>query len=653
MGLYPFHRVDTISPARRSVVGMKVLQVTAVLVALLSGLITPSAAADPGQPVSYDVGVRRDVPVTMSDGTVLRADLYFPTELGTDTAAPGPFPVLLTQSPYGKWQEVEKLPNLVFSRQDYFVQRGYIEVVADVRGQGASEGEFGFWSPIQAQDGADLVNWAATLPNSTGTVGTYGSSYLGMNQLFTAAAVGRNSPLKAIAPSVAAHDLLRDAATMGGLWHLPTMATYMTGTPALSVINPLANAGWDGLRGSTVDVPAALRRTTEHLWNARKTTPPLVGQLLTGTGDTAYDGPLWSAMRPGDQLRQIVDNGVPALMFGGWNDVFQRGALLNYAGLQNAAAGRPVHAPMVAGQPVTGRYQLVYGSGNHANAAGPVDVRRMHLDWFDRWLKNRHNGVDDTRNPLRANVYGTDEWINTDRYPFTSEDPTRLYLSGDHRLTPAPGEHGADHLIYNPVNVGCGRNLDQWTLGAVRLPGDLWLGSELTKHLDVCSRDDRITQAGSLTYTTEPLPEDRLLAGPMSATLQATATTTNTAFVVNIQDIAPDGTSRPLTEGGLDGRSRVLNPDRTWRAANGAVTMPYRDMTAASEQPVVPGELTEYVVEIFPTLARIPAGHRIRVTVGTADFPMILPNATQLKDLAGGRYALSWGSYVDLPLMRY
>ena len=47
-------------------------------------------------------GLTSNVPVTMADGTVLRADVHFPTDRGTAAPAPGPFPVLLAQTPYGK-----------------------------------------------------------------------------------------------------------------------------------------------------------------------------------------------------------------------------------------------------------------------------------------------------------------------------------------------------------------------------------------------------------------------------------------------------------------------------------------------------------------------------------------------------------------------
>ncbi len=59
------------------------------------------AAWEPG-PERYDVAKRANVPVTMSDGTVLRADVYSPTVRETGEPARGPFPVLLTQTPYGK-----------------------------------------------------------------------------------------------------------------------------------------------------------------------------------------------------------------------------------------------------------------------------------------------------------------------------------------------------------------------------------------------------------------------------------------------------------------------------------------------------------------------------------------------------------------------
>jgi hypothetical protein len=73
-----------------------------------------------------------------------------------------------------------------------------------------------------------------------------------------------------------------------------------------------------------------------------------------------------------------------------------------------------------------------------------------------------------------------------------------------------------------------------------------------------------------------------------------------------------------------------------------------------TQTPVVPGQVTRYDVEVFPTFDTLAPGHRLRVTVATSDFPHALPTATQLPNLVGGVYALehssAYPSSVELPL---
>src|SRR5579875_3565468 len=104
----------------------------------------PARAAWSPQAARYGSSEQANVPVTMSDGTVLRADVYTPTDPATGRPAAGTFPVLLQQTPYGKEAMADS----------YFVQRGFIEVVADVRGSGDSQGSFDLFDPAQASDGA-------------------------------------------------------------------------------------------------------------------------------------------------------------------------------------------------------------------------------------------------------------------------------------------------------------------------------------------------------------------------------------------------------------------------------------------------------------------------------------------------------------------
>src|SRR5207302_1073389 len=87
------------------------------------------------RPATYGVYVQKDVPITMSDGTVLDADIHYPADpKDTSKAASGKFPALLVQTPYNKNQQNPA--------DDYLVQRGYVDVVVDIRGTGSSEGAY-------------------------------------------------------------------------------------------------------------------------------------------------------------------------------------------------------------------------------------------------------------------------------------------------------------------------------------------------------------------------------------------------------------------------------------------------------------------------------------------------------------------------------
>jgi hypothetical protein len=165
---------------------MRRAQACGGLIAALAALAlaAPAARAWTPEAATYGLGSQTNLPLTMSDGTVLRTNVYYPTDPSTGQEAAGSFPVLLSQTPYGKDDGSaagsSSLSELA-GESSYLVQRGYIDVVADVRGTGGSQGEWGLFDPIQGQDGATLVDWAAKLPHADGDVGLLGASYLGIN----------------------------------------------------------------------------------------------------------------------------------------------------------------------------------------------------------------------------------------------------------------------------------------------------------------------------------------------------------------------------------------------------------------------------------------------------------------------------------------
>ena len=603
------------------------------------------------EPERYGVKEVNGVGVRMSDGTVLRATIDYPADPRTGEIAPGRFPTLLTITPYGAAFAAGGATGV----NPYLVKRGYLDISVDARGTGASGGTFDLFEPKQTQDSVELVHWAAQLPRSDGKVGMHGASYLGINQLFAASAVGKDSPLKAIFPIVAANDIYRDAAFMGGIPDLEFDSAYFLGVlPATNLVNPLLSA-----MKSPAHLVEGVTGTLNHALQIPQYNVQFLAKAYLG-GPNAYDNAYWADRRPASVLRRIVANDIPAYLVGGEYDLFQRGEPMNYAGLQNAWAGRPTTEPMTPDQDVTGRYQLLQGPYTHIGAAASPMLNELQLRWFDQWLKGEDSGMDRTETPLHAYDLGTSRYTETTSYPLPGASPTTYYFGGgrtggatsvnDGGLSATKPDAGSDTVLWSPVaGTLCGRSQDQWSAGGLSL-----ITNQIPANVP-CIDDDRLAQLGptSLTYTTGTFDQSKMIAGPISATVYATANTRDTEWVVNIADVAPDGVSRPLTQGALLGSFRAVNRDRSWTMDDKTV-MPYHDYTKQSAEPVVPGQLTRYDIEVFPTFATIAPGHRIRLTLATADLPHLLPTAPALANLVGGVYQVRRGgsaaSSVTIPL---
>lgn len=604
---------------------------------------SPFSPWTPG-PAVYGHAVRHNVEIPMSDGVVLRADIHYPTDLDTGQPATGPFPVLLSVTPYGK-KAPPPAAQIGGGATPYLIKRGYIEAMVDVRGTGASGGSFQMFGDKQTQDGVELVNWAATLPNSSGRVGMFGISYLAINQLFTAAAVGPDSPLKAIFPVMAANDFYRDAAAMGGVPHLRTIRAYGAVYTLLNVVNPTLELFTPG--GHPRPRSGGLTAVRQRGRDQRHYFGPLVADAMKG-GEVAYDGTFWDAMRPGAVIGDIAANGVAVFLVGGWHDAFQRGAPLNYATLQNAFAGRPQRSPMEPGQSVSDKFRLLMGPWYHVSNFGGLHLNSLQLRWFDHWLKDDPDAAL-TGSPFTFQAIGSSQWCHAREYPVAEATPTRFYLSPESRLTREPvDDECAVTLNYKARGPLAGRSLEQWTLGLNSFFA-AQRGGRIRYDLD-----SRRLQRGALTYTTEPFGSPTLVAGPITLTLHATANTTETLWVAYLDDVAPDGASRPLTQGALLGSHRALDPDCTWYLDDGTVLRPHHLSTRAAVEPVVPGEVTRYDVEIFPTAALIAPDHRLCLTLTTYDFPNLVPTKPSRRALAGGRYQVHQGgatpSHIVIPL---
>jgi uncharacterized protein len=668
---------------RKTLVGVAALALTLTIAPLVTIAAAQSPAPTPQptpapttwtpQPATFGQGSHLDQPVTMSDGTVLRADVYYPTANGGP--ATGPFPVLLQQTPYGKATFGSSGASALINTDiGYFVDRGYIVVIADVRGTGDSGGTFNLFAPAQATDGATLARWAAALPHADGKVGLFGESYMGIDQFLTVGAAGPNSPIKALFPIIAGNDLFANTVTQGGIPDIEFSAFYAALVTGLNVANPVLEHLEEA---ASTGVPSALAAAVSQLTPVEaahaSTAIAFLDEVVnveTGSGDSGYDSPYWGARSPASVLSDVVADHIPAFLVGGWNDLFQAGEPLNYVGLQNLYDGRPQTAAMLPGQPVTPRYQLLMGPWQHVTTGDGINLSAIELEWFNTWLLGENTPLGHSATPLHLEELNSGgaypgpspaaTWVNAAQWPIPSATPTAFYLgsgrSGSAPLSlndgtlsttePAAGS-GADTVLWDGVSSPCDIQTDQWSAGFLALA----LGKN-----EPCDNNDNTLEAGpgSLTYTTAPFASAKVLSGPIDATLYTTSTSTDTELAATVELVSPSGQSLPLTSGALDGDQRALDTTQTWTGSNGLPLLPVHPLTGQSLSPIVPGQVIEQDIQVFPTTAYIPAGWRLRVTITTGDTPHLLPTLAQLPHLLGGIYRVERhagaASFINVPL---
>ena len=401
-----------------------------MLLAVVATLALPAAAAAApwthyDRPATNGIVVDRDVPLKMSDGTVLVADVHRPDK-------PGRFPVLVTQTPYNKATPVA-------SSYDYLVRRGYTQVIADVRGTGGSQGQWDSFGPNEQRDGPEIIEWAARQPWSDGNVGTIGPSYMGFTQLLTAAQ--RPPHLKAIFPIVPMADVYRDIVFSGGQVNVSFIPLWLGLVTGAGLVPPTY-----ALSGKPEDLLRATNALASHAVGVTGF-PANAAWGGLATGEAAYDSDYWRTRSP----LEIVDRiRVPAFVIGGHKDLFQRGTPLIYERLK-----RNVDAHLLMG-PWThlGGSQ---GAGLPSRNGVP-GLDQIALRWFDQHLK----GIDARASEMpKVTQYtygsGYERYETQPDWPHPRLAPTRHYLAGTDAKPKA--------FLQHPVSGICTQSTSQWTAG--------------------------------------------------------------------------------------------------------------------------------------------------------------------------------------------
>lgn len=563
--------------------------VTATLLAL-AALPAGARAQDlEPRPAEFPAVHRQsDVAIEMRDGVRLYADIVRPA--GEDGApAPGRFPVILTQTPYNRALLAHARGDLatLAGPDPMIVRRGYVSVVVDVRGTGSSQGAWDSFGEEEQRDGPDIAGWIHDQPWSSGELALYGASYMAINQFLTAAR-GLDG-LEAMFPIIPAADVYRDVVWHGGAVDAGFIPLWIGLVTALKLPPPTYT-------GSQPD--EALVTMLERITGGFRF--PLEAALGVATAnDLAYDGPFYRLRSPIEVVDRID---VPTFVVGGWFDLFQRGVPKLYEGLDL----EPGRKQLLVGP----WYHITTGEGLGGPGA-PPPLSQLALAWFDRWVKGIGNGVEDF-GPLTLYELGSERWTTHRQWPDRTARWDRLYLHGDGALAPGPPADVSEQTVPpNKLAGVCTRSTAQWTGGAL-VPGQY------------CEEDNRLNEATALTYTSAPVTEPTRIAGSVSLTLRGSTTGADTTWVATLTDVHPDGRSEQITAGWLMPSRRALDLDRSERAGNGDLAVPFHPFTRDSLLPVEPGVPDDLAIEIFPTDLVLEPGHRLRLVITSADVPHML-----------------------------
>ncbi|MGN7300194.1 CocE/NonD family hydrolase [Ferdinandcohnia sp. SAFN-114] len=503
-----------------------------------------------------------DVEIPMSDGSIVRADIYAPVEEGQ-------YPVIMTYGPYAKglpfqegypWQwermteEHPEIPEGSTNKYqtweavdpEKWVPYGYICIRVDSRGTGTSPGYLNPFSKRETQDFYECIEWAGVQPWSNGKVGLNGISYYGMNQWQVAAL--QPPHLVAICPWEGASDFYRDATHHGGIasafwstWYGPQVLKVQNGVGKNGSINPNTGKFIAGPETLSDEELAKNRIDIDHeIYSNTLATDPYYLERQVD----------WSKVT------------VPILSAGNWGGLglHLRGNVEGYVQAASKEKWLEIH-----GLEHWTHFYTDYG-------------RNLQRQFFDYYLKGEDNGWNELP-PVLLQVRGLDGFVNRqeEAWPLPKTEWTRLYIDTNNlSLSKQPID---GHIEYDTFSEG-------------------------------------------VTFLTPTYEVEMEITGPVSAKLFVSSSTEDTDVFLTIRLFDPTGKEvlfsgaqdpkTPITQGWLRASHRKLDLEKSTE---------YRPFHPHNEvQPLIPNEIYELDIELWPTSIVIPKGYRLGLTVGGSDY---------------------------------
>jgi uncharacterized protein len=250
----------------------------------------------------------------------------------------------------------------------------------------------------------------------------------------------------------------------------------------------------------------------------------------------------------------------------------------------------------------------------------------LQLRWFDHFLMDVPDPGLASWGPVVYDQLGQGHFHASPTWPPAGVNYTNVFLGGS--STPGTtgtlglrqGAAGSDVLPWQPASGVCSRSTYVGTFGlAPSTP---------------CETNDSLNDLTGLTYDL-PLTKALDLAGPMSAHLYVSTSTSDAFVALHLEDYNPTtGAANEITSGWDSLSFRALDRSRSTIVGNDVI-MPFHPDTAASVQKIASSQIYDWWIEIRPAAVSIPAGDILRLSIQTSDAVRFLPTAPRLANSVG------------------
>lgn len=531
--------------------------------------------------------------VKMSDGVSLQATVTGPAPLSAR-------PVIVEFSPYG--------PGSGTAPAD----ANFNYLLVQDRGTGASPGQFDALGPRSQLDVRQTLQWACHQSWSDGNLALNGfsaSAIVVYNSLHLALPCVRTAVLKS-----GTYSLYRDLLYPGGV------NNFVPGVGVMALIGaPTLEQGGSRLQPN-----------------------PLTGLIsgfdtalgFTDVGLSDVDNPTLDSFWKQRQYRGDANN-FPVLMLDSFYDVESQGAFEAFRALQGVGD------------------RLLVVAGHDGYPAGTDGGVAQINEWFEHYLLGADNGIQSQPAVEMLMSEGSRETYDAGSY-------VQYSASG----WPVPGTQWMS-LALNPAHSGSGSSINDGSLTTTAprtsttqsyvaipsvptmsdTPNAAFFGPDgLNQAANTFPllTETNLAEPLGLTYTTPPLTQNVLAAGPAALDVRLSSTAPSTDIWAVISDVWPDGSSHPVASGRLNSTFPYINESQSITDSQGQVVGPWGNFST----PVSTLPLTErtYQLAFWPIGNEFKAGDRIRVVLlgdsaaSTPSLPAL--NSVQLGGSSGSKLLL-------------